>query len=113
MAPPAVINSPSPLQPRDIFVLTRSSKLQDDVKDDAGEVTSPACGFVQGLRASGLPFYVLGQKDKRRDRPRWERAVEDAALAKSDRITVAHVTTVFGMERKVKTFLSSQYFHPN
>ena len=90
---------------RDIFVLTRSSKLQDDVADDAGKVTSPACGFVQGLRAECLPFCVLGQKDKWRDRARWEKDVADTAEAFTDRMTVAHITSVFGLERKVVVWL--------
>ena len=42
------------LQYRDVMVLTADgSRLQDDVRDDAGRVTSPASGFVRGLRDAG------------------------------------------------------------
>ena len=42
------------------MVLTADdSRLQDDVTDDAGRVTSPASGFVRGLRGGGVPVCVL------------------------------------------------------
>ena len=48
------------LQYRDVMVLTKDgSRLQDDVTDDAGRVTSPASGFVRGLRGAGMPVCVL------------------------------------------------------
>ncbi|XP_070206633.1 uncharacterized protein [Littorina saxatilis] len=98
-------NSPHPLSYRDVFILTRCSKLRDDVKDDTGTATSPACGLVRGLRAAGFPLLVLGQKDKGRDVARWERDVADVATAASDVVTVAHVSAVFGLERKLVVWL--------
>ena len=48
------------LQYRDVMVMTsKVSELQDDVRDDAGRVTSPASGFVLGLRQAGVPVCVL------------------------------------------------------
>ena len=61
--------------------------------------------MVRGLRAAGLPVCVLGRFDRRRARARWEREVADTAVAGSDRVTAAHVTAVFGLERKVVVWL--------
>ena len=48
------------LQYRDVMVLTKDGgRLQDDVMDDARRVTSPASGFVRGLRGAGMPVCVL------------------------------------------------------
>ena len=48
------------LQYRDVMVTTADDgRLQDDVTDDAGQVTSPASGFVRGLRDAGMPVCVL------------------------------------------------------
>ena len=53
------------LQYRDVMVLTTDdSQLQDDVTDDAGRVTSPASGFVRGLRDAGMPVCVLEGSDR-------------------------------------------------
>ena len=47
------------LQYRDVMVLTADGiGLQDDVTDDDGRVTSPASGFVRGLRDAGMPVCV-------------------------------------------------------
>ena len=101
---PPTTNSPAPLQYRDVFVLTRCSQLQDDVRagdQEAGAARPRASGLVRGLRAAGLPVCVLGRFDRRRARDRWEGEVQDTAVAGSDRVTAAHVTAVFGLERKV------------
>jgi hypothetical protein len=45
-----------------VFIVTRCKKLQDDVRDKKGHMTAPACGFVQGLRAAGVPACVLHDK---------------------------------------------------
>ena len=48
------------LQYRDVMVIAADgSRLQDDVTDDAGRVTSQASGFVRGLRDAGMPVCVL------------------------------------------------------
>ena len=47
------------LQYRDVMVIADDDNLQDDVTDDAGRVTSPASGFVRGLRDAGMPVCVL------------------------------------------------------
>ena len=53
------------LQYRDVMVLTADgSRLKDDVTDDAGRVTSPASGFVRGLRDAGMPVCVLEASDR-------------------------------------------------
>ncbi|XP_070199091.1 uncharacterized protein [Littorina saxatilis] len=59
----SVANSPSRLSYRDVFVLTRSGDLHDDVTDETGRVTSPASGVVQGLKDGGVPVSVLGDQD--------------------------------------------------
>ena len=98
-------DSPVPLAYSDVFVLTRSSQLQDDVRDDAGNVTSQASGVVRGLREAGLPVCVLGAKDLKRDRSSWERGVADTALAETDQITVTFSGAVLGLERRVVVWL--------
>ena len=53
------------LQYRDVMVLTADGiGLKDDVMDDAGRVTSPASGFVRGLRDAGMPVCVLEASDR-------------------------------------------------
>ena len=46
------------------MVITADDNLQDDVRDDAGRVTSPASGFVRGLRDAGIPVCVLEGSDR-------------------------------------------------
>ncbi|XP_070207999.1 uncharacterized protein [Littorina saxatilis] len=94
-------NSPTPLSYRDVFIITRSSELQDDIKDAAGQVTSRASGVVRGLGDEGLPVCVLGEQDWRHNRARVERDVHDVAVAATDRVTVTHYDYVQGLERRV------------
>ncbi|XP_070203614.1 uncharacterized protein [Littorina saxatilis] len=101
-------NSPSRLSYRDVFVLTRSLDLQDDVTDGAGRVTSPASGVVQGLKDAGVPVSVLGYQDWRHNRARWERAVQDVAVAATDTVTVAVYGWVTGLERRVVAVLQGR-----
>ncbi|KAK7089383.1 hypothetical protein V1264_025036 [Littorina saxatilis] len=92
---------------RDVFVLTRSSDLQDDISDDGGRVVSPASPVVRGLRAAGLPVCVLSKKNKA-NAPRLERDLQDVALATTDRLTVAYYGYLHGMERRVVVVLSGR-----
>ncbi|XP_070202906.1 uncharacterized protein [Littorina saxatilis] len=101
-------NSPSRLSYRDVFVLTRSDDLQDDVTDEAWRVTSPASGVVQGLKDAGVPVSVLGDQDWRHNRARWERAVQDVAVAATDTVTVARYDWVSGLERRVVAVLQDR-----
>ena len=119
------------LQYRDVMVLTADDNLQDDVRDDAGRVTSPASGFVRGLRDAGMPVCVLEGSDRVGgshrvggsgsdrasdsgsdrtsgsgsgrvvDRAGWERRVADVALSRTDRVTVSGWKCVQGLERRV------------
>ncbi|XP_070203152.1 uncharacterized protein [Littorina saxatilis] len=104
----SVANSPSRLSYRDVFVLTRSDDLHDDVTDEAGRVTSPASGVVQGLKAAGVPVSVLGYQDWLHNRARWERAVQDVAVAATDTVTVARYSYVSGLERRVVAVLQDR-----
>ncbi|XP_070183249.1 uncharacterized protein [Littorina saxatilis] len=101
-------NSPSRLSYRDVFVLTRSDDLQDDVTDEAGRVTSPASGVVQGLKDAGVPVSVLGYQDWLHNRARWEGAVQDVAVAATDTVTVAWYRCVTGLERRVVAVLQGR-----
>ncbi|XP_070203009.1 uncharacterized protein [Littorina saxatilis] len=101
----SVANSPSRLSYRDVFVLTRSDDLHDDVTDGAGRVTSPASGVVQGLKDAGVPVSVLGDQDLRHNRARWEGVVQDVAVAATDTVTVAGYVWVIGLERRVVAVL--------
>ncbi|XP_070202675.1 uncharacterized protein [Littorina saxatilis] len=101
-------NSPSRLSYRDVFVLTRSGDIQEDVTDEAGRVTSPASGVVQGLKDAGVPVSVLGDQDWRHNRARWERAVQDVAVAATDTVTVALYSYVTGLERRVVAVLQDR-----
>ena len=119
------------LQYRDVMVITDDDSLQDDVRDDAGRVTSPASRFVRGLRDAGIPVCVLegsgrvggshrvggsgsgsdGASDSDMtngsgsgrvvDRAGWERRVADMALSRTDRVTVSGWRCVQGLERRV------------
>ncbi|XP_070199033.1 uncharacterized protein [Littorina saxatilis] len=104
----SVANSPSRLSYRDVFVLTRSGDLHDDVTDEAGRVTSPASGVVQGLKDAGVPVSVLGRQDRLHNRARWERAVQDVAVAATDTVTVAWYGYVTGLERRVVAVLQAR-----
>ncbi|KAK7473769.1 hypothetical protein BaRGS_00034992 [Batillaria attramentaria] len=73
-------------------------QLNDDVEDD--DVTSPACGFVRGLRSCCMPLTVLDRKigitvD----------GVTNLALGLSDTVTVTDCNAVRGLERKVVVYL--------
>ncbi|XP_070202907.1 uncharacterized protein [Littorina saxatilis] len=105
----SVASSPSRLSYRDVFVLTRSDHLHDDVTDEAGRVTSPASGVVQGLKDAGVPVSVLGTQDFRHNRARWERAVQDVAVAATDTVTVAMYDCVSGLERRVVAVLQDRH----
>ena len=53
------------LQYRDVMVIAADgSELKDDVTNHAGRVTSPASGFVRGLRDAGMPVCVLEGSDR-------------------------------------------------
>ena len=80
-----ISGSSSSLHYSDVFVITRSQTLHDDVKDEDGRVTSPASGIVQGLRDSGFPVRVLNANIT--DRDKWEKGVADTALARYDQVT--------------------------
>ncbi|KAK7106752.1 hypothetical protein V1264_017973 [Littorina saxatilis] len=103
-----VANSPSRLSYSDVFVLTRSDDLHDDVTDEAGRVTSPASGVVQGLKDAGVPVSVLGDQDRLHNRARWEGAVQDVAVAATDTVTVAWYGWVKGLERRVVAVLQGR-----
>ncbi|XP_070203734.1 uncharacterized protein [Littorina saxatilis] len=105
----SVANSPSRLSYRDVFVLTRSGDLHDDVTDEAGRVTSPASGVVQGLKAAGVPVSVLGYQDWRHNEARWEGAVQDVAVAATETVTVARYNWVPGLERRVVAVLQGRH----
>ena len=89
-------------------MLTRRQELREEVRDDAGNVTSRASGVVRGLRAAGVLVGVVGWYDWLGDRAGWERGVEDVAVARSDRVTVAHYLAVGGMERRVVVWLAGR-----
>ena len=104
------------LEYRDVFALTDDKALQDDVRDDAGKVTSPASGIARGLRAAGIPVCVLECSEKVGDQARWERRVADVAVARTDQVTVAYYSAVHGLERRVVVWLAERrdinYFYP-
>ena len=121
-AGPDVTNPTTPLSYRDVFVLIRDdSDLQDDVIDDAGQVTSPASGFVRGLRAEGVPVCVLegihrvggrvsiwASDVAAVDRAGWESRVGEVAVSRTDRVTVAECMCVQGLERRVVVWLTDR-----
>ena len=125
------------LQYRDVMVIAADgSELKDDVTNHAGRVTSPASGFVRGLRDAGMPVCVLegsgrvggsgsgsgmtsdSGSDSGRvggsgsgsgrvvDRAGWERRVADVALSRTDRVTVSGWGCVQGLERRVVVCLT-------
>ena len=127
------------LQYRDVMVMTsKGSELQDDVRDDAGRVTSPASGFVRGLRQAGVPVCVLEGSDRARgsnraggsdraggtgsgsdsdsdsgrvvDRAGWESRVADVAVSRTDRVTVSECECVQGLERLVVVLLADRWW---
>ena len=125
-AGPDVTNPTTSLHYRDVFVLTRDNvNLQDDVIGDAGQVTSPASGFVRGLRAEGVPVCVLEGSDRvggrvgggsrvgvrvsdvpAVDRAGWESRVGEVAVSRTDRVTVAGWRCIQGLERRVVVWLT-------
>ena len=103
-------------------MLTGSDELRDDVIDVAGRVTSPASGFVRGLRAEGVPVCVLERIDRvgggegvggcvgggSVDWGGWESRVADVAVSRTDRVTVADWRCVQGLERRVVVWLAER-----
>ncbi|KAK7098189.1 hypothetical protein V1264_002541 [Littorina saxatilis] len=101
----SVANSSFQLSYRDVFVLTNSLDVHDDVTDDAGRVTSPASGVVQGLKDAGVPVSVLRIQDFLHNEARSEGLVHDVAVAATDTVTVAYYDYVPGLERRVVAVL--------
>ncbi|XP_070196571.1 uncharacterized protein [Littorina saxatilis] len=99
----ALPTSPPPLEYNDVFILTRSSQLWDDIKDDKGRLTSPACALVRGLRDGGLPILVLDRAS--RDNEGWQKDMADTALARSNVVTITHSWAVRGLERKLVVWI--------
>ncbi|KAK7089303.1 hypothetical protein V1264_024801 [Littorina saxatilis] len=89
----------------DVFILTRSMELQDEFKDQAGNLTSSASGFVRGLRAAGLLVDVLGVSLGTKDLATWKTETANMRSSSSNKITVAHWNDVQGTERKVVVWL--------
>ena len=103
-AGPDVTNPTTPLQYRDVFVLY-----------DGMYVTSPATGFVGGLRAEGVQVCELEGIDRvgggvgdgaAVDRAGWESRVGEVAVSRTDRVTVAEFRCVQGLERRVVVLLA-------
>ena len=90
-------------------MLTRSSELQDDVRDDAGNVTSEASGIVQGLRAARKPVCVLEKIERARDRAEWKKRMDDVAVARTDQVMVTGYRAVGGLERRVVVWLPGRH----
>ena len=82
-------------------MLSHDDELQDDVRDDAGYVTSPASDFVRALQAEQIPVCVLGRGDRAADMAEWRRRVADVVVAREDRVTVTDWRPVQGLERRV------------
>ena len=102
----SVTNSPASLAYRDVFVLTQYYDLHDEVRNDAGNVTSPASGVVVGLRHAQIPVCVLEYRDRVDVVAGWESRVADVAVARTDEVTVAHWRSVQGLERRVVVCLA-------
>ena len=101
-----VTNSPASLAYRDVFVLTKDYNLHDEVRNDAGNVTSPASGVVVALRHAQIPVCVLETRDRAGVVAGWESRVADVAVSRTDEVTVAHWRSVQGLERRVVVCLS-------
>ena len=56
-------------------MLTDDLDLHDDIRDDAGNMTSPASGLVRALRDEQIPVCVLERSGKADDVVGWERRV--------------------------------------
>ncbi|KAK7480058.1 hypothetical protein BaRGS_00028695 [Batillaria attramentaria] len=100
---------PPPLHYHDVFVLTRSSELHDEVTDETGHVTSPASGVVRGLREADIPVCVMGSVVTIDDEVKWRRNADDIAVAKSDRVIVGDYRAVVGLERKIVVYLPGRW----
>ena len=102
-----VTNSPASLAYRDVFVLTDDDDLHDEVRNDAGNVTSPASGVVVALRHEQIPVCVLEHRDRAGVVAGWESRVADVAVSRTDEVTVAHWRSVQGLERRVVVCLTN------
>ena len=127
-----------PLQYRDVMVVTSNvNQPQDDVRDDAGRVTSRASGFVRGLRHEGVRVCVLEGSDRVGgsdraggndrvdgsdsdsdsgrvvDRAGWERRLADVAVSQTDWVVVAVCECVQGLERRVVVWLADSLWGEN
>ncbi|KAL8619082.1 hypothetical protein ACOMHN_019354 [Nucella lapillus] len=106
-ASPPTSTSPAPLQYKDVFIVTRSSDLHDDVTDDAGRVSRSASGVVKGLRLAGVPLSVLGMSAPL-DRARCQGIVKGMGLLSFDRVVLSFSTFLQGLERKVVVWLPGE-----
>jgi hypothetical protein len=67
---------------------SRTSETLCEVVDDDGNMTSPACGFVRGLRAAGVPVCVLDYVGFERHREEWEQRLISVATGKNNEVCV-------------------------
>ena len=102
--------NPHPLSYSDVFVLSRSRReLQDEVVDEAGKVTSEACGVVRGMRQENVPVRVLGWNDWGRRGQEWTVQLAHTVMARTDEVTVADWGVVRGLERRVVVWLPGRH----
>ncbi|XP_076447269.1 uncharacterized protein LOC143284478 isoform X2 [Babylonia areolata] len=98
---------PAPLQYKDVFIVTRSSDLRDDVTDDTGKVVTSASGVVRGLRKARVPLYVLDAAAQH-NRTKCQSIVSGMGVARFDRVVVSFSTFLQGLERKVVVWLPGE-----
>ena len=103
-----VTSSPASLTYRDVFILTADEHLQDDIRDDTGNVTSAANRLVRGLRDESIPVCVLEKHNRAGDVAGWKRRLTDVAVALTDEVVVAHYDSVHGLERPVVVLLAGR-----
>ncbi|KAK7487215.1 hypothetical protein BaRGS_00021567, partial [Batillaria attramentaria] len=84
------VTRPPCLKFKDVFVLVRSSELKDD---------GTGCAFLCQLRTSGIPVMLISKKGE--NDKELKSCVQDMAWAETDKVTVADVEMVHGLERKV------------
>ncbi|PVD36608.1 hypothetical protein C0Q70_03593 [Pomacea canaliculata] len=80
--------------------------VHDDVRDEAGQVTSRANGVIVGLRAAGIPTCAVQNAESACST--WRKDVLDAAVGRNDKVTVADRVDVGGLERKIVVWLSGR-----
>ncbi|KAK7479371.1 hypothetical protein BaRGS_00029363 [Batillaria attramentaria] len=96
------VNSPPPLQYRDVFIITRANEMNKTFTVEEGRVVSRDDGFLQGLCSTGVSVDLALFSTASRQA---QKEMSTVAIARKNVVTMSAWDTLQGLERKVVVWL--------